>query len=379
MTGAGRHILHVFPGFDVGGVQLRITSVINRFPGRYRHTIAAMNDRFDCLDRVDPGAGVVRLPLNLAKGRSADTFCRIRGHLRHLAPDMLVTYNWGAIEWALVNRLFCGIPHLHMESGFGPEEANRQLRRRVLLRRFALARTKHVIVPSLNLLRIARNSWGLPTDRMLYVPNGVDLARFAAAPDRSILPGWPEGALVVGTVAPMRPEKNLPRLVRAFAGIADAHDARLLLVGDGPERPALEALVRDLGMAERVHFTGYLNAPEKAFGLMDIYAVSSDTEQMPNALIQAMAAARPVAGMDVGDVAHIVARENRPFIAAAGSDEAFRSCLNRLASDAALRAQAGTANLARVRAEFDQDRMFEAYRTLFDGATPESARADLAA
>ena len=132
-------------------------------------------------------------------------------------------------------------------------------------------------------------------------------------------------------------------------------------------------------MAERVHFTGYLNAPEKAFGLMDIYAVSSDTEQMPNALIQAMAAARPVAGMDVGDVAHIVARENRPFIAAAGSDEAFQSCLNRLASDVALRTQAGTANLARVRAEFDQDRMFEVYRTLFDGETPAQSRADIAA
>ncbi|MEQ9123328.1 MAG: glycosyltransferase, partial [Alphaproteobacteria bacterium] len=172
-------------------------------------------------------------------------------------PDLLVTYNWGAIEWALVNRLRRHIPHLHMESGFGPEEADRQIRRRVLLRRFALAKTRHVIVPSLDLLEIARDTWRLPEERVMYVPNGVDLDRFAAPPDRSLLPaGW-SGMPIVGTVAPMRPEKNLGRLVRAFAAVAVARDTRLLLVGDGPERPALESLVAQLGVADRVHFAGY--------------------------------------------------------------------------------------------------------------------------
>ncbi|MEX2454762.1 MAG: glycosyltransferase [Rhodospirillaceae bacterium] len=376
---ARRRLLHVFPGFDVGGVQLRIASVMNRFPDRYSHSVAAMNGRFDCLDRVDDRADVTAVELAFAKGRSADTFCRIRRHILQTQPDMLITYNWGSIEWALVNRLFTRLPHLHMESGFGPEEADCQLRRRVHLRRFALARTPQVVVPSLNLLRIARTVWKLPADRLLYVPNGVDIDKFSGPPDPSIRPaGWPADALVIGTVAPLRPEKNLPRLVRAFAEIAKSRNIRLLLVGDGPERQALEEQVRAGGIAEKVHFAGYLDAPEKAFGLMDIYALSSDTEQMPNALIQAMAAGRPVAGTDVGDVAHIVAPENRAFIAAA-DDAAFRVVLDRLAGDPAALPAIGRANLRRVREQFDQERMFDAYRMLFDGGRPAQPLTDLAA
>lgn len=364
-----RRLLHVFPGFDIGGVQLRIASVLNRFPDRYDNVIVAMNDRFEGLSRIGADASVTPLPPSLPKGRSIRTFRGIDRQLATVAPDLLVTYNWGAIEWALVNRLRRRIPHLHMESGFGPEEADRQIRRRVLLRRFALAKTRHVIVPSLNLLGIARDAWELPESQLLYVPNGVDIDRFSAPPDRSLLPaGWP-GMPIVGTVAPMRPEKNLARLVRAFAAVAVARDTRLLLVGDGPERPALEGLVAQLGVADRVHFAGYIDAPERAFGLMDVYAISSDTEQMPNALIQAMAASRPVVGTAVGDIRQIVAAENRPFIVPAANEDAFRTSLRRLIGDAGARASIGAANRRRVAEDYGQERMFDIYRKLFDGGT----------
>lgn len=374
-----RRLLHVFPGFDVGGVQLRISSVLNRYPDRYSHLIVATNDRFDCLKRIADGVDVTPLHLELQKGCSLGALRAINSHLRDAAPDMLITYNWGAIEWALVNRLLRHIPHLHMESGFGPDEAHRQIGRRVLTRRIALARTRKVIVPSLNLDRIARETWNLPDERLLYVPNGVDLARFAGPPDRSILPeSWnrpePAGDVVVGTVAPMRPEKNLFLLIRAFAAVAATRQVRLLLVGDGPDRAALEQLTASLGIAERVHFTGYLDQPEKAFGLMDIYAISSDTEQMPNALIQAMAASRPVVGTDVGDIAHIVADENRAFVVPAADTDGFAGALGRLIDDRDTRAAVGGANLQRVRDSFDQDKMFETYRALFDG---EEASGDM--
>lgn len=367
-----RRLLHVFPGFDVGGVQLRITSVLNRYPDRYSHLIVATNDSFDCLPRISGEVDVTPLRLQLQKGCSLGALRAIDRHLRETAPDMLVTYNWGAIEWALVNRLRRHIPHLHMESGFGPDEADRQIARRVLTRRIALARTDRVIVPSLNLARIARDVWKLPERRVLYVPNGVDLARFSDAADRSILPdSWQAPAAagdpVIGTVAPMRPEKNLFVLIRAFAAAAQTRPLRLLLVGDGPDRAALEDLAARLGLADRVHFTGYLDRPETAFGLMDIYAISSDTEQMPNALIQAMAATRPVVGTDVGDIAHIVAGENRPYIVAPGDPDGFADALGRLIDDPATRQAVGLANLQRVRDSFDQDTMFGTYRALFDG------------
>ena len=127
----------------------------------------------------------------------------------------------------------------------------------------------------------------------------------------------------------------------------------------GPERPALEALVAQLGVADRVHFTGYIESPERAFGLMDVYAISSDTEQMPNALIQAMAASRAVVGTAVGDIRQIVAPENRPFIAPAANEDAFRTSLRRLLGDAGARAGIGAANRRRAAENYDQERMFD--------------------
>ena len=171
--------------------------------------------------------------------------------------------------------------------------------------------------------------------------------------------------MIVGTVAPLRPEKNIARLVRAFAGIAATHRARLVIVGDGSERPGLERLARDLGIAERTVFTGYVSAPEKVFGWFDVFAISSDTEQMPNALIQAMANGRAVAGVDVGDVRHIVSAPNRPLIAPAGDDAGLGAAIAKLLDDGRLRADLGRANAAHVGDHYDQGRMFEAYAGLF--------------
>lgn len=364
-----RRLLHIFPGFDVGGVQLRISAVLNRFPDRYSHIIVATNGRFDCLSRISEEVDADPLLPNVAKGSSDVSLRGINRHLATIKPDLLVTYNWGSIEWALVNRLLRHVPHIHMESGFGPDEVHGQISRRVLTRRIALGRTRKIIVPSLNLQNIARDQWKLPEDKILYVANGVDVDRFSQPPDESILADMdrPPGTVVIGTVAPLRPEKNLFRLIRAFAQLRANRPAKLMLVGDGPDRGALEALAEELDITEHVHFTGYMENPEKAFGLMDIYAISSDTEQMPNALIQAMAASRPVVGMAVGDIAYIVSDENKPYIAPAADDAAFTDALERMSGEAQLRTELGAANFNRVREKFDQDRMFETYRRIFDG------------
>ena len=91
-------------------------------------------------------------------------------------------------------------------------------------------------MPSRTLERIAVGRWGFAPGRVSYIPNGIDLARFAdpLRKDRTDRP--PEGEVLVGSVSVMRPEKNLARLLRAFAALPAELPARLVLVGDGPER-----------------------------------------------------------------------------------------------------------------------------------------------
>jgi glycosyltransferase involved in cell wall biosynthesis len=348
-------------------VPIRIANVLNGLEARYRHTILTLDGADAARERFDSDLDVTVIDPGIDKRRPLAALARIRRQLRDLGPDLLLTYNWGAIEWALVNRFAARFDHIHFESGFGPEEATCQIPRRVWLRRIALARSRWLVVPSRTLVGIAGDVWRIDPARLRYVPNGVDCDRFAAAPEDGIAPGFEkaDGELIVGTVAPLRPEKNIARLVRAFAGLGDTRRARLVIVGDGTERPGLERLARDLGIADRTVFTGYVGAPEKVFGWFDVFAISSDTEQMPNALIQAMANGRAVAGVDVGDVRHIVCPDNRPLIAPAGDDAGLGAAIAKLLDDGRLRSDLGRANAAHVREHYDQDRMFEVYAELF--------------
>ena len=161
--------------------------------------------------------------------------------LCNLNPTLLVTYNWGAIEWALAAS-FTNIRYIHVVDGFGLEEAKRQLARRVWFRRLALARCSRVVVPSRALFQLAKEVWRLPSERIVYFPNGIDADRFARPPDAHLLAslGIHRDRHIVGTVATLRPEKNIARLLHAVVQVANQIPVTLVIVGEGSERQALE-------------------------------------------------------------------------------------------------------------------------------------------
>ena len=360
-----KHILHVFPSFGAGGVPIRITAVMNHLGDRCRNTVMALDGHAEAAERIESGIDVKILHPAISKKHPIRTLTAISGHLRKLNPDVLLTFNWGSTEWALVNRFTTRIRHIHFESGFGPEEAVRQKRRRVLFRRSALRSAERIVVPSENLVGIVRDNWRLDPGKIRLIPNGVDCVRYGGAPDPAALPGFdPAGATVIGTVAPLREEKNIGWMIDAFSRVAAEGTARLLIVGDGPTRPALEARAKASPAAERIHFAGYMSQPEKVFGLMDLFVMSSDTEQMPNALLQAMAAGRPVVSTDVGDIRPILAARNRAYVFAVGDAAGYDSGLQAMIGNKELRDRLGAANRQRVVDVYSMDKMLSAYGEL---------------
>jgi glycosyltransferase involved in cell wall biosynthesis len=357
-------LLHVFSTFAVGGPQMRFAALAAQFGPRYRHVVLAMDGDYACAERLPPELGIRCEPMDVAKGATLHNVRRFRRQLRAIGPDLLVTYNWGAIEWAMANlpRL---VRHLHVEDGFGPEERAGQLPRRALTRRVVLARSP-VLVPSRTLHRIATEIWRLNPRRVHYVPNGIDLARFAGQPEHHAEP-------VVGTVAALRPEKNLARLLHAFRRVADAPPARLVIVGDGPERPQLERLADELELKGSVTFTGHIADPASLYGGFDLFALSSDTEQMPMSVIEAMAAGLPIAATDVGDVGAMLASENRPYVTPLADADLGQAILA-LIRDAGLRSRIGAANRAKAEQEFTEAAMLAGWQELLDG----TARGDAA-
>ena len=359
------HVLHIFPSFGIGGVPLRMVRIINHFGKRFRHTIIALDNNFEAASSLARDLEVVLLPMQRGKGGVLYTVLGSALALRRLGPDLLLTYNWGAIEWAMANRLLPVSRHVHLEAGFGQGEADVQILRRVLFRRWALVRCALIVVPSRRLEDLARGVWRLPPERVAYVPNGVDIARFSA-PALDSVPGFTRrpDELVIGTVAPLRPEKNVGRLLRVFAALDDSIAARLVIAGEGLERGRLGRLATELGISERVIFTGQVT-PELVLGTFDVFALSSDTEQMPNALLEAMAASRAIAAVDVGDVKSIVCDDNREFIVARDDGPAFAAAITRLLRDPEKRNALGSKNRSRVVTEFSQERMFAAYSEIF--------------
>src|SRR3546814_19665977 len=97
-------------------------------------------------------------------------------------------------------------------------------------------------------------------------------------------------AVVIGTVAPLRPEKNVGRLLHAFAALPERPECVLVVAGDGVEGAELRRLAAQLGIAERTRFLGHVEDVPAVLRALDIFALSSEPEQMPNSLLQAMAA-----------------------------------------------------------------------------------------
>jgi glycosyltransferase involved in cell wall biosynthesis len=367
-----RHLLHVFSTFAIGGPQTRFVALANALKRRYCHTVLAMDGNYAAAEGLgkDLDCSIATMPVVKSSGISLANLRHARRLLRRLRPDLLVTYNWGTIEWSLANWPRPFAPHIHIEDGFGPDESPaRQNWRRVIMRRLLLSQCARIVVPSYVLRDIAIRRWRLPPKRVMHVPNGIDCDRFAEPPDHALLAalGLVGGGLVVGTVAALRPEKNLQRLIRVFAALPQDLDARLVIVGDGPERSALDDEAARLGVARRVIMAGGLANPEKLLGRFDVFALTSDTEQMPNTILEAMSAGLPIVATDVGDLKQMVAPENAPFVVPCEPETGLSDALLRLLRDGAQRAQIGSSNRRHVRMHYRLEAMTERYDAIFSG------------
>ncbi len=360
-------ILHVMPSWGVGGVQVRIVDIASRLGEGFSHRALGLDGCYDALARTPAGVDFASAELPGPPPRGLRASLHALSALRGRMPlDLLCTYNWGAMDWALAARLQRHAPaHLHFESGFGPEEAARPLLRRSLVRRLALARARALVVPSMTLRRLACAHRWARAERIRLIPNGVDTAFYAPPPRRRTTADAP---LRIVSVAPLRREKRLDLLLRMVAVLSAERTCRLSLVGDGPMRGQLEELAADLGIAKRVRFTGTLDDVRPALQGADIFAMTSETEQMPNALLQAMASALPVVAFAAGDVARILPPEQSAFVRPQGDERGFVAALRALADAPERRRALGDANRRHACATYPMTRMVEAYRRLYEEA-----------
>lgn len=202
-----------------------------------------------------------------------------------------------------------------------------------------------VIAPSRGIQRVL-TGYGI-IDRVVVLPNGVDIQPYIDCDqpmDRNLY-GYEENDIVLEYVGRLGPEKNLPFLLRAFAGVVQAVDqAKLIIVGEGPEKENLEDRVNHMGLEKKVTFAGRIPYDQvPAFHAMaDIFVTASASEVHPLSVIEALASGLPVIGIDSPGVGDIIDDGINGQLVTEGDISAYAAKLTRLIVDRELRNRLGS-------------------------------------
>jgi glycosyltransferase involved in cell wall biosynthesis len=210
---------------------------------------------------------------------------------------------------------------------------------------------------------------GFDPNLIRVIPNGVDLKRFTTArPDRRrLFPHLAERTYLVAVVANMNVEtKGHPDLIRAAAEVLqECRDAKFLLIGDGPERTRLEAMVTELGLSETVLFLGFCNDVPDILACCDLFVLPSWAEGLPNSVLEAMAAGVPVVATRVGGIPEIIDDGKSGLLVAPKDPQALARAILRLLGDKELAKRFATCARERVQEEFSFERLLSQLDRLY--------------
>lgn len=370
-------ILHLHSTFSLGGKEARAVRLMNHYGDQAHHTIlSAVPDQLSARDAIDSGIKV-DFPKDAPSLSGKPGLARYREFVSYFRQfDLILSYNWGSMDGVMARTLFARVqglpPLIHHEDGFNEDEQIKLNWKRNWFRKFGLGGSQALIVPSQQLERIAQDVWKQPEAKIQRIPNGIDVKRFDKKPQRGTMPGYQKnpGEIVVGTLAGLRAIKNLPRLVRICA--AAGKNVRLVIVGEGPEKETIMAEARRCDMQDRILMPGFMADPARFVGLFDIFALSSDSEQFPISLIEAMAAGLPIVSTDVGDVKSMVSQANAGFIKPVDDEEALAKALVTLTQHTQLREDIGAQNRMKAKAEYNEGKMLGRYSLLYGHALGRS-------
>ncbi len=186
------------------------------------------------------------------------------------------------------------------------------------------------------------NEEKFPESKVFMIPNGIDTERFQF--DAAARQTWrqkfniSETAPVVGIVAALRSEKNHPLFIEsAFRTLQQVPDAQFVIAGDGPERPNIEAVIKEKQIESKVHFLGSISDIPGVLSMVDVFGLTSHNEASPVSIMEALSCRRPVVATDVGSIDESVVNGKTGFLVPAGDAEKMSQRWRELLSNQELR------------------------------------------
>jgi len=377
-------IMHVVDHLGKGGLENGLVNLINGLdPDRFEHVVYAMRQL---------GPNAARLPGNvrvICMGkRDADFPVQIRRlarDIRSVDPHVVHSRNWGTVEAVAAARWVRNCAVVHSEHGLETDAYAREPWRRAWFRRVAFELADRVLAVSYQLRDLHARRTGFAARRIGVIHNGVDERRFfadaaARARMRAEL-GIADNEFCIGCVGNLLPVKDHLTALEAVARVAGVlRRWRLVIAGEGSERPRLEAFINQHpDWKARVSLLGTTERIPELLNAMDIYLLPSISEGISNSLLEAMSCELPVIATERGGNPEVVVDGKSGLLFPAGDTAKLAEQLLLLEGSPEMRAQLAKQAVSRVRQEFSIDSMVRNYARLYESLGQKMAAATVSA
>ena len=373
MTTPPIHVAHLVLGLRIGGLEMVVVNLVNGArQSAVRHSVYCLDEQGE-LGAMLAGEGTVVRFLNRRIPRDWRLPRRLAQVAREDRVDVIHAHNFTPFVYSTLSHMLSSGPPV-VATFHNTRLASWGTRRSSVVRLLSRGVTSAVAVSpqTADVLNGMLNSNA--KRRLTVIPNGVDVERFTACPPevrtgvRREL-GFDEDVPLVGSVGRLSPEKDYSTLIQALATCKTTHPSTCLAIcGDGPDRPSLEIRVNDLNLQADVRLPGARTDIARFLAALDVFVLSSLTEGTSIALLEAMAASRPIVATAVGGTVDLITHEHDGVLVKSGDAAAIGNAISRMLSDRAKAAQMGVAARDTVNARYSLQAMRDQYDELYRAA-----------
>jgi glycosyltransferase involved in cell wall biosynthesis len=354
--------------FEPGGTERQMIELVRRLDRvRFNVHVACFEKRGAWLPRIgERAASIVEFPIRgFARPATIAAMLRFAKWCRRERIEVVQTCDLYANVFGLPAAALGGVPvRIASRRELNPDKRPGQIR----LQRQAYRCATTVVANSAAARGILLEE-GLAAETIAVIPNGVEIGSPWLPASAGRLSKQPRRKII--TVANLRPEKSHETLITAANLLAVAFpDLEFQIVGDGPRRAELEALVRSRRLEDRVRFLGHREDVGQLLGQADIFALPSRSEAFPNGAIEAMAAGLPVVAGAVGGLLDLIDHGRTGLLIEPGNADALAGALRWLLTNPAKASQLGEQARADVQQRYSFERMVKAFEDLYLAGLP---------
>ncbi len=364
-------ILHLIPSLGIGGTEKILFELCRGLnASKFENHIVSLKSGGEAQKKISEiGVPVTLLnsPDGLISGILALPFvyAKLKTVMKGVAPDLIHTWLTRA---NVLGRLAArGAGFQRVVSSLRVMEVEKSYHR--MAERWTGDLARSITVNSSALRDFAVNAIGLPEEKICLIRNGIDTARIL---DQNLVNSYrhqwaASGKFTVGAIGRFHRQKGVDVLLEAAQAILKAHPgAQFLIAGDGPEKNNLASQARRLGIGSSVTFCGWVKGAPEFLSILDLFVLPSRWEGMPNAVMEAMLAEKPVIATKVSGVPDLIKNEVDGLIVAPEDAAGLSQAINRLINDLEFGQELARAARQKIMSHFDLKNMISEYEKLYE-------------